>query len=90
MDIATIIGFLGAFGFIGYAIANGAGLSGYIETGSILIVFGGSIMVVMLRCSLPEFLNAIKVAGKTFKNPLEKPQDLIAQLGEYATIARKD
>jgi len=90
MDIATIIGFLGAFGFIGYAIANGAGLSGYIETGSVLIVFGGSIMVVMLRCSLPEFLNAIKVAGKTFKNPLEKPQDLIAQLGEYATIARKD
>ena len=90
MDIATIVGFVGAFGFIGYAIANGAGLSGYIETGSVLIVFGGSIMVVMLRCSLEEFLNAIKVAGKTFKNPLEKPQELISQLSEYATIARKD
>ena len=25
-----------------------------------------------------------------FKNPLEKPQELISQLSEYATIARKD
>jgi chemotaxis protein MotA len=90
MDIATIVGFLGAFGFIGYAIQQGAGLGGYIETGSVLIVFGGSIMVVMLRCSLEEFINAIKVAGKAFKNPLEKPQELITQLGEYAVIARKD
>lgn len=90
MDIATIVGFVGAFAFIGYAIYAGAGLPAYIDPGSLMIVVGGSIMVVMLRCSLEEFLNAIKVAGKTFKNPLEKPQELIAQLGEYATIARKD
>lgn len=90
MDIATIVGFVGAFGFIMLAIMNGAGLPAYIEAGSLMIVVGGSIMVVLLRCSLEEFLNAIKVAGKTFKNPLEKPQALITQLGEYATIARKD
>jgi len=90
MDIATIVGFVGAFGFIMLAIYQGAGLPAYIDPGSLMIVVGGSIMVVMLRCSLEEFLNAIKVAGKTFKNPLEKPQALITQLGEYATIARKD
>ena len=90
MDIATIVGFVGAFGFIMLAIMQGAGLPAYIDPGSLMIVVGGSIMVVMLRCSLEEFLNAIKVAGKTFKNPLEKPQALITQLGEYATIARKD
>jgi chemotaxis protein MotA len=90
MDIATIVGFVGAFGFIMVAIMQGAGLPAYIHPGSLMIVVGGSVMVVMLRCSLEEFLNAIKVAGKTFKNPLEKPQELITQLGEYATIARKD
>ena len=90
MDIATIVGFVGAFGFIMLAIMQGAGLPAYIDPGSLMIVVGGSIMVVLLRCSLEEFLNAIKVAGKTFKNPLEKPQALITQLGEYATIARKD
>jgi len=90
MDIATIVGFVGAFGFIMLAIMQGAGLPAYIDPGSLMIVVGGSIMVVMLRCSLEEFLNAIKVAGKTFKNPLEKPQALITQLGEIATIARKD
>ena len=47
-------------------------------------------MVVMLRSSLGEFLGAVKVAGKTFKNKLDKPQDLITQLSEYAAIARKD
>ena len=32
-----------------------------------MIVVGGSIMVVLFRSSLGEFLGAIKVAGKTFK-----------------------
>ena len=91
MDIATLIGMLGAFGFIVLAISQGgAGLGAYIDVGSVMIVFGGSIMVVMLRSSLGEFIGAVKVAGKCFKNKLDKPQELITQLSEYAAIARKD
>ena len=44
-------------------------------------------MVVLLRSSLEEFLNAIKVAGKAFGKPLEKPDQLITQLVEFAAIA---
>ena len=69
MDIATIVGFVGAFGFIMLAIMQGAGLPAYIDPGSLMIVVGGSIMVVMLRCSLEEFLNAIKVAGNSLATP---------------------
>jgi chemotaxis protein MotA len=55
-----------------------------------LIVVGGSIMVVMLRSSLGEFLGAVSVLGKTFKNKLDDQGKLIEQIVELATIARKD
>ena len=87
MDIATIIGLLGAFGLIFSAISQPAA---FIDVPSIMIVVLGSIMVVMLRSSLGEFLGAIAVMGKTFKNKLDKPNELITQIVELATIARKD
>jgi len=89
MDLATILGLLGAFGLIGMAIGP-ASMGSFIDTPSILIVVAGSIMVVLLRSSLGEFLGALKVMGKTFKNKLDKPENLIKQLVELADIARKD
>ena len=87
MDIATIVGMLGAFGLIFMAIDQP---SAFVDTPSMLIVVAGSIMVVMFRSSLGEFLGAVGVMGKTFKNKLEPAEDLITQLVEMATIARKD
>jgi chemotaxis protein MotA len=87
MDIATIVGLLGAFGLIFASISQPAA---FVDIPSIFIVVLGSIMVVMLRSSLGEFLGAISVMGKTFKNKLEKPDVLITQIVELATIARKD
>lgn len=87
MDIATIIGILGAFGMIAMSISQP---SMFINIPSILIVFAGSIMVVLFRSSLAEFLSAISVMGKTFKNKLDKPEELVHKLVELATIARKD
>ena len=87
MDIATIVGLLGAFGLIVSAIDD---LGAFIDTPSMLIVVGGSIMVVMLRSSLGEFLGAVGVLGKTFKNKLDDQGQLIEQIVELATIARKD
>ena len=87
MDIATIIGLLGAFGLIFMAIDD---MAAFIDTPSLLIVVGGSIMVVMFRSSLGEFLGAVGVMGKTFKNKIDEPAALIEQIVELATIARKD
>ena len=87
MDLATIIGLLGALGVIAVSISQP---SAFIDLPSILIVIAGSIMVVLFRSSLTEFLSAIKVMGKTFKNRLDKPEQLIQNLVELATIARKD
>jgi chemotaxis protein MotA len=87
MDLATIIGLLGAFSLIFMAIDD---MAAFIDTPSMLIVVGGSIMVVMFRSSLGEFLGAIAVMGKTFKNKIDEPGALIEQIVELATIARKD
>jgi len=87
MDIATIIGLLGAFGLIFMAIDD---MAAFIDTPSLLIVVGGSIMVVMFRSSLGEFLGAVAVMGKAFKSKIDEPAQLIEQIVELATIARKD
>jgi len=88
MDIATIIGLVGAFGIIYMAISANA--AAFVDTASLLIVVAGSIAVVLARCTLGEFLGAIGVLGKAFSRKIENPFDLINQLVELATIARKD
>ncbi len=87
MDIATILGLLGAFGFIAMAIDEPAR---FVNTPSLMIVMGGTLMVALLRSSLAEFLSAFKVMGKTFKNKLDRPEDLIDQMVDLAKVARKD
>jgi chemotaxis protein MotA len=87
MDLATIAGLLIAFTFIALSISDPGA---FIEASSLMIVLGGSTAVVLYRSSLGEFLGAIKVAGKAFKNSLDEPKALIEQLVEMATIARKD
>ena len=42
MDIASLIGLLGAFGMIAGAMISAGGLGMYIDVPSILIVFGGT------------------------------------------------
>ncbi len=88
MDIATLVGLLGAFGIIYMAISENA--AAFVDTPSLLIVVAGSIAVVMARCSLGEFLGAVKVLGKAFSRKIDNPFDLINQLVELANIARKD
>jgi chemotaxis protein MotA len=88
MDIATIVGMLGALGLIYWSI--GPNMAMFIDMPSVYIVLAGSIMVVLLRSSLGEFIGAIGVLGKTFKNKLDKPETLIQRLVELADIARKD
>ena len=87
MDIATIVGLLAAFGLIISAMSDPAA---FVDIPSVLIVVAGSIAVVLFRSSLGEFLGAIGVMGKCFKNKLEPGEDLIIQITELANIARKD
>lgn len=87
MDIATLIGFIGAFGVIFMSIDD---IGKFVDTPSLLIVVAGSILVVLMRSSLAEFLGAIKVALKALLGKGDAPEDLIKQLVNLGAIARKD
>ncbi len=90
MDLATLLGLLGALGIVGAAIALGGSAGIFINVPSILIVVVGSIFVVLMKFPLGHFLGAVKVAAKAFMFKADKPEDLIEKGVELAEIARKE
>ena len=91
MDIATVIGFVGTMGLIAWAMDSAAGIGAFIDTSSVVIVFAGSIAVLLMRSTLPEFINAwAKVLMKAFLNKNENHPELIEQIITMANTARRD
>ena len=90
MDIATLIGLVGAIGTIVMAIVIGGSAGMFVNIPSLIIVFGGTLMVTMMRSSMADFVGAVGVAGRSFGNPIEKPEELIEKFVEYAELVRKD
>lgn len=89
MDLATLLGMLGAIGFIVMAMVLGGDINMFIDTQSILIVFCGSTFVVLSNYSLGQFFGIGKIMGKAFMFKIEKPEELIEKSVEMADAARK-
>ena len=90
MDLASLIGLLGAIGMIIFAMVSGGGVSPFIDVPSILIVFGGTFFAVMYTCPLPVFLGSFGAMSKAFLPPVKAKDELITRMVELAGIARKD
>ena len=90
MDIASLIGLLGAMGMILGAMISAGGLPMFVDVPSLLIVVGGTFFAVMYRCELPQFLGSFGVMGKVFMPGKRNVEELITRVSELATIARKD
>lgn len=89
MDLATIIGMLGAFAIVVMAMVLGGDIGTMVNVPSLLIVIVGSLFVVLMKFGLGQFLGAFKVAGKAFIFKLDEPGALIDQIVELADTARK-
>ncbi|MDY6943768.1 MAG: flagellar motor protein PomA [Pseudomonadota bacterium] len=89
MDLATLIGLIGAIGVITAAILVGGSAGVFLNIPSILIVVGGTVMAVLMKFSIGQFFGAFKVAGRAFSFKAEDPSMLISQTVELAGIARK-
>lgn len=89
MDIATLVGLLGAIAMVVMAMVLGVGIPTFIDVQSILIVVVGTHFVVMMTYSLGEFLSAAGSGMKvlTFKSP--DCHELIENIVELADMARK-
>lgn len=90
MDLATIIGLVGALGVIGAAILVGGSAGIFLNVPSILIVVGGTVMATLIKFPLGQFLGAFKVVGRAFRYKSEDPKALIDQTVELAQVARKE
>ena len=90
MDLATLIGLIGAIGAIITAILMGGPFSIFINGTRLMIVCAGSAAVVLMKYPLSHGLIAIQVAIKAFLHKMQSPQDLIEQCVELSTIARKE
>ncbi|MFD1696996.1 motility protein A [Roseibium aestuarii] len=90
MDLATLIGIVGAFGIVVVAIFMGGSFSQFIDIPSVLIVVGGGIMATLIRFQLADVGSAF---GTGFKVALAgagpKPRDLIAEITNLGEIVRK-
>ncbi|NRA20822.1 MAG: flagellar motor protein PomA [Oceanospirillaceae bacterium] len=89
MDIATIVGLLGAFGIVIAAMATGGDLGVFVNTPSMLIVIGGATFVVLIKFTLAQFLSVGKVMGNAFMFKSVKIEDIIAETVDMADAARK-
>ncbi len=89
MDLATLVGLLGGFAIIVFAMMLGGSVGMFVDVPSVLIVLVGSLLVCMMKFSLGQFLGATKTVAKAFMFKLDSPEDLIVNVKELAHEARK-
>ena len=89
MDIATLVGLIGAILTVGTTIAMGGSASTFFNIPSLTIVFVGTMLVCMIKFSLGQFLSATKVAVHAFTNRIAEPEALIEKTVELAKAARQ-
>lgn len=89
MDLATLVGIIGAFGFVVMAMLMGGTIDMFVDVTSILIVFGGTAFVVMMKYNIGQFFGAVKIAMKAFIFKTDSPEELIIKTVEMADAARK-
>ena len=89
MDLATVVGIVGAIGFIVMAMMLGGDLGMFADVPSVLIVFCGSLFVVLSNFTMGQFFGIGKVMGKAFMFKIESPEELIQKSVEMADAARK-
>ena len=90
MDLASLIGFIGAIGAIIATMIMGGGVAPFIDTQSIFIVFGGTFFCVMYQNPLPVFLGSFGAMSKAFLPPIKKMDETVERMVELAAMARKD
>lgn len=90
MDIAALIGFLGAFAMIIGSMIYAGGVMPFVDVPSVLIVFGGTIFSALSTTTLPTFLSSFKAMGQAFKPSKLQNDALVKRMVELSNLARKD
>jgi chemotaxis protein MotA len=90
MDLATIIGYVGAIGMVIGAMIVAGGLGPFLDIPSILIVFGGTAFAALATTSLAVFMGSFRAIKLILKPSPLKTDELVPRMVELAALARKD
>jgi chemotaxis protein MotA len=77
LDLATLIGLIGTCIVVGTAIVFGGSVGAFVDTASLVLVVGGTLLVTLMKFSFRQFANATKVAIKAFIYRVPEPEALI-------------
>jgi chemotaxis protein MotA len=89
VDLATLIGIVGAIGLLAMAMVLSGDIMMFADTQSIIIVFGVSIFIALANYNMSQFFGIGKIIAKAFMFKLEKPEELIEKAVDMADAARK-
>ena len=89
MDVATLIGLIGAFGIVLASIVLGGSAGTFVNIPALLVVLGGTFTVTMMKFSLGSFLKATSVALNAFIHKPLSAEELIENAVELAKTARQ-
>lgn len=90
MDIATLVGLIGAVVMVIGSMIYAGGVSPFLDIASIVIVFGGTFFVVMMMKPMPVFLGHFKAMGKAFTPGRFDTEELIERMVDLSATARKE
>lgn len=90
MDIATLIGLVGAFGLVITTIFMGGNAAGFIDIPSVVVVIGGTFAVTFVMFPMGTVIGTFKVGLKTLLFKSNDPQEIIRQITALADTARKE
>lgn len=90
MDIATLVGLIGAVVMIVGSMIYAGGVAPFVDYASVIIVFGGTFFIVMMKMPMGVFLGHFKAMGKAFKPTTFNMAAVVERTVELAALARKD
>lgn len=93
MDIASIIGLVGAFALMIFGMVSGKGFSAvgsFIHPASALITFGGAFGAVLAANPMKDFVSGLKSFLLIFKTPSQSESETIKSIIDLSNLARRE
>ena len=94
MDIASLIGFIGALALMIFGMVNGKGFGvitdTFLDPASALITFGGSFGAILAMNPMKDFVEGLKSFTLVFKVPKANETETIKSIIELSNLARRE
>ena len=90
MDFTTLIGIASGVGLVLVAIFMGGGISIFINIPSMMITFGGTLGATLINFPFSKVMGVLHVVKNAFFYREISPDEVIKQLVDFATIARRE